>query len=395
MIKKRFFGLVPESGLSLEDQLADSLSRLGRGLYPDGRSGSRILKLTLFLRARNRADFQSRKKALRSLLIEHFGPNLPPTSLIGQPPERGFEVAIEIMALEGIPADVCVSYKEYKDVCYALVNYPEGKEIISAGLTAPDASGETGDLSEISFSRMKGILIREGLDFSHVVRQWNYIEQIVGTVPGTGGRKQNYQQFNDVRSLFYESSPWSAGYPSATGIGMNTGGIIIDFIAASGPSSWLVLPISNPLQTDAHRYSQTVLVGDPLLLEKNKTAPKFERAKLVFSPLGGQVYISGTAAIRGQITVEENDAAGQAQTTLENILALISPDNLKKSGFHRDIIKAAVSYLRVYVKQKEDIPSVKKVCRRFLPETPALYVVSDVCRPELLVEIEGMMDFTV
>ena len=395
MIRKRFFGFIPESGLSIEDQLAGFLSRLKRRFPQKSLTGSRILKQTLFLRARNQTEFRRRKESLRSLLERHFGPDLPPTSIIGQPPEEEFEVALEIMVCEEIPDEVCISYRLYKDVCYTLVDYADGKEIISAGLTAQDFEGETAGLSEISFFLMRDILFREGMDFDHVVRQWNYIEQIVGTSPGTKGRKQNYQQFNDVRSRFYDSSYWSAGYPSATGIGMNMGGIVIEFLAASGPSSWTVLPVSNPLQTDAHRYSQQVLVGDPLYLEKKKTSPKFERAKLVHSPLGGQVYISGTAAIRGQATVPESDASSQTQTTLENILALISPDNLKRSGFRRDIKTADVSYLRVYVKHKEDIPSVKKVCRDFLPETPALYVVSDVCRPDLLVEIEGIADLSI
>ena len=395
MIRKRIFGIIPESGLSIEDQLADSLSRLSRRFPPGGPSSSGILKQTLFLRSRNQSEFRKRKRSLSSLLEKHYGPELPPSGIIGQPPEKDLEMALEIMVAEDIPDDVSISYKDYKDVRYTLVDYPDGKEVIAAGLTAQDFEGETADLAEISFSLMKDILVREGLDFSQVVRQWNYIEQIVGTVPGTEGRRQNYQQFNDVRSRFYETSHWNAGYPSATGIGMNMGGIVIEFIAVSGPSSWTVLPVSNPLQTDAHRYSQQVLVGDPLFLEMKKTSPKFERAKLVYSPLGGQVYISGTAAIRGQITVPESDAAGQTQTTLENIMALISPDNLKRCGFHQDIKKADVSYLRVYVKRKEDIPSVKKVCRGFLPESPALYVVSDVCRPDLLVEIEGTMDFSI
>jgi enamine deaminase RidA (YjgF/YER057c/UK114 family) len=395
MIRKRFFAIVPRSGLSVEEQLTDIFRSLDDLLPHKGGPWSGILKQTLFLRAGDRADFMARSRILKPLLCEHFGPLFPPTSVIGQPPEQECQVALEIMTFDRPVPDIAFSLKDHGDIRYLLVEYPEGKEIIGAGLTAEDPSGETAKLSERAFLLMNEILTLEGLDFSHVVRQWNYIEQIVGMDSGRGARKQNYQQFNDVRSRFYRSARWPRGYPSATGIGMNTGGIVIEFIAASGPSSWLTLPLSNPLQEDAHQYSQQVLVGDSLQGEGRKTSPKFERAKLVFSPEGGQVYISGTAAIRGESTVPEEDAAGQTKATLENILALTSAENLRRSGFGLEIVETNVSYLRVYVKREEDIPAVKKVCRDILPGTPALYVISDVCRPDLLVEIEGILDFSI
>lgn len=385
--------MVAAPGLSLSDQMTDCLRQLRLRFSSGDSKETGILKLTLFLRAQNQAEFQQRKAAIESILENQFGPDLPPFSIIGQPPDGDTDVAIEVMVLEDIPADVSISRGFCKNVGYSLVNYPDGKEVVAAGLTSADLTIGTAELSEISFSRMKDILSLEGMDFSHVVRQWNYIQNIVGTVPGSGSGHQSYQQFNDVRTKYYETAEWIDGYPSATGIGMNEGGIIIEFVAMSGPSSWHAIPLSNPLQMDAHRYTQKVLVGDPLYKEKKKTAPKFERAKLVYSPSGGQVYISGTAAIRGQFTVPEKDAASQTKTTLENILALISPDNLKKSGFYREINQSDISYLRVYVKREEDFTSVKKVCQDFLPDTPALFVVSDVCRPDLLMEIEGIMDF--
>ena len=53
------------------------------------------------------------------------------------------------------------------------------------------------------------------MNFGDIVRQWNYLERITDITHGN----QCYQDFNDVRTLFYASSAWESGYPAATGIG--------------------------------------------------------------------------------------------------------------------------------------------------------------------------------
>ena len=63
---------------------------------------------------------------------------------------------------------------------------------------------------------MKAILEKEGMSFDHVVRQWNYIGNILEIKNGL----QNYQVFNEVRSEFYKKYRTVHGYPAATGIGM-------------------------------------------------------------------------------------------------------------------------------------------------------------------------------
>lgn len=395
MVKKRFLSLVSESGTGFQSQLKGCLSQLSRLFFLTGPGGKRILKQSFFIQAADKRDFKKRKEILWQILESHFGGQPPPTSVIGQPPGGNHEVALEVIISDNIHKDVNVEYKEWEGSRYTVVSTPLGKEVIAAGLTAESTSGEVSELSKDSFSRMNGILHRESMDFSNVSRQWNYIEDIVGPAPLSRKTKQNYQQFNDVRSFFYSESEFLNGYPSATGIGQKEGGIIIEFIAVSGPPSVVILPVSNPLQVDAHRYSQQVLVGDPLFEKKEKTSPKFERAKLVYSPFWGQVYISGTAAIRGQLTAPEVDAAHQTRITLDNILALVSHENLQKSGFEPRIDKAEISYLRVYTKYAGDIPAVRKTCSEYLPRTPALYLEADVCREDLLVEIEGMLDFSV
>jgi len=49
-----------------------------------------------------------------------------------------------------------------------------------------------------------------------------------------------------------------------------------------------------------------------------------------------------------------------------------------------------MALMRVYIKRQEDYAVVRDLCQARLGETPVVYTVADVCRPELLVEIEGI-----
>ena len=46
--------------------------------------------------------------------------------------------------------------------------------------------------------------------------------------------------------------------------------------------------------------------------------------------------------------------------------------------------------VRVYVKRQQDYQKTKAVCQERLGALPIIYSIADVCRDDLLVEIEGM-----
>jgi enamine deaminase RidA (YjgF/YER057c/UK114 family) len=47
--------------------------------------------------------------------------------------------------------------------------------------------------------------------------------------------------------------------------------------------------------------------------------------------------------------------------------------------------------MRVYIQRQEDYAVVRDVCQARLGEVPVGYTVADGCRPELLVELEGIV----
>ena len=102
-------------------------------------------------------------------------------------------------------------------------------------------------------------------------------------------------------------------------------------------------------------------------------------------------FISGTASITASETRHLCDIRAQTMQTLDNIEALIAADNFGShglAGFGATLADLALA--RVYIKRREDYPVARQICEARLGELPAIYAVGDVCRPELLVEIEGI-----
>jgi chorismatase len=84
------------------------------------------------------------------------------------------------------------------------------------------------------------------------------------------------------------------------------------------------------------------------------------------------------------------DVEKQTLTTIENIRRLFSKENQKLLGLDFNVSEIQFSHLRVYVKKMEDIPLVEKICYAELNCKSSLFLESDVCREDLLVEIEGV-----
>lgn len=278
-----------------------------------------------------------------------------------------------------------VSYRKYADIPYIIVEREGCKRLFLGGVIGDILHQSIREQSDDVFAHIDRVLKLEQMPVSAIIRQWNYIEKI--TEYDTAGH-QHYQDFNDARSLFYENVEWKTGYPAATGIGTQWGGVMIDMdVLVCKDRTVLVAGVDNPLQVAAHAYSQNVLLGETVM--QQKTTPKFERAKAVWKENHGFIYISGTAAIRGELSLEDVGIEEQTLITLENIEYLISAENLKRTGVPVTKNTELINF-RVYVKHREDLEKARKVVKTRYPDLPAIYMLTDVCRSELLIEIEGM-----
>jgi hypothetical protein len=168
---------------------------------------------------------------------------------------------------------------------------------------------------------------------------------------------------------------------------MNCGGIIIEFLAVQS-DDLKSFPINNPSQIAAHTYSKNVLAGEECVL---KTTPKFERARYLELFGKKMIFISGTASIIGERTVGVGNPAEQTEITINNIKQLYSNDILEKLS--QESLTPKYGHARVYVKNRKDYAAIKRTFKSHFGNLPVVYIIADICRNDLLVEIEGKVIF--
>ncbi|HTY03822.1 MAG TPA: Rid family hydrolase [Rhodocyclaceae bacterium] len=224
--------------------------------------------------------------------------------------------------------------------------------------------------AEDAYGRIFALLDREG--YAHLWRAWNYLSEINVERDGL----ERYRQFNIGRyDAFVASGRLAQGrVPAACALGTPSGPLTIAFMAGrSAPT-----PIENPRQVSAYNYPASY----------GPRSPTFSRA--AFATLPGQelLFISGTASIVGHRTLHIGDVAGQTRETLANIAALLGAANAVTRS--TPYMLAELS-LRAYIRHAEDYPLVQAIVEEQVGRTaPVVYVQADICRADLLVEIEAM-----
>ncbi len=209
--------------------------------------------------------------------------------------------------------------------------------------------------------------------FAHLVRVWNYFPAINEPVAG----QERYRGFCSGRARVFEALP---GYeqilPAATAIGTHGDGLLIYFIATREAAA----RIENPRQVSAFHYPRRY----------GPRSPSFARASLWQSgPEVAELFISGTASIVGHESRHAGDLEAQIDESLRNIGVLLEQANLH----HRMSAETpqALSLLKVYLRHAADATAAEDHLRRHLGhDVPWLLLHGDICREELLVEIEGL-----
>lgn len=353
-------------------------------------NNEKIVRLTFFGNPSDNEEYIKHSNSLHEDVKNLFGLQMPAISYIAQKPiDESGSLIIEICKLNN-DFNGTVLYKEFENISYLEIIDNEDRELIISGIQSKYLDLGIGVQATEIFHTLENILRKEDYPIHSIVRQWNYIERITDFADN----QQHYQLFNDARSIFYTKTQWPEGYPAATGIGTQWGGIVIDLNAVkSSEKEYRCIPLDNNLQVAAYDYSQKVLLGKKDENLKERTTPKFERAKALADKSGGIIYISGTAAIRGEESLLNVGIEEQTKITIENILHLISKDNLLKEDISISG-ECSLQILRVYLKNEEDITLAKNYINKVLPEIPISYLLANVCREELLIEIEGIASFS-
>lgn len=201
---------------------------------------------------------------------------------------------------------------------------------------------------------------------ANLLRIWNYLDAI-----NTGdGDTERYRLFCSARARRMAAYGVDR-YPAATAIGHHGPHRRLQVYALCAATAGTAL--ENPRQVSAWEYPR----------QFGPTAPSFARAMQL--PQGG-LAISGTAAVVGFASHHTGDVTAQANEAVANLNVLLRRAALPAFD--------ASSPLKVYVRHPEDVPAVRTVlAQRLDPAVPHLLLHGDICRRELLVEIDGWSSF--
>ncbi|CAL9607871.1 3-hydroxybenzoate synthase [Nocardiopsis dassonvillei] len=212
------------------------------------------------------------------------------------------------------------------------------------------------------------------LGYPNIFRVWNMIGEI--NAPNRDGL-EIYRDFCLGRAEAFEAMPdVLGGMPAATGIGSRGAGIGVHLLATRDPG---VTHLDNPRQVPAYRYPRRY----------GPKAPSFSRATRTRA--GNTFYVSGTASIVDHRTVHAGDTRAQCEETFRNLTALLSAENLGRYGFEGHELHE-LDHVKVYHRREADEDMLRSLCSQaFGPAKRIVYANVDVCRSDLLVEIEGIV----
>jgi enamine deaminase RidA (YjgF/YER057c/UK114 family) len=377
-VRHIFAAAVPRQGVTLREQTRDALRTIDRVIAEEGTRDS-IVSQAVFI-----ADAGLIGEC-RQIIGEFYGEHLPATTYIPQHPCQGNLVAIEALGVGGGPGQVEIERHGEQLVIarHGGISWAHISQVVpnvsDPGVYARSISG---------FEQMRQMLAGVNVRFDQIIRTWLYLGDIVGPE----GETQRYKELNRARTDYYENVQFLARhvppgvtetiYPASTGIGTDIRDVIMSCLAIATKRDDLVTrPLENPLQTSAFDY----------MASYGPKSPKFSRAMALTAGGCATFFISGTASITQSESQHIEDIEAQTNQTLDNIAALISEPNLVRHGLPgRGATLRDMALARVYIKRQDDYEKTRKVCQDRLGELPVIYSVADVCRPELLVEIEGI-----
>lgn len=245
--------------------------------------------------------------------------------------------------------------------CGRLLDVGGQRYVTLSAIRDPDAGDET-DQARAMLEQGEAALRSVDADFHSVVRTWMWLGRILDW----------YEPFNEVRNRFFHERGLlndDAGrreLPASTGIGVGPAGggtCAMDVVAVVRGGEPPELLLRGGDQNPAYDYGSA-----------------FSRAARAVTPGGQTVYVSGTAAIDPQgRTQHVGDIGAQIEDTVQHVQAV-----LRDTACRDDEVVDSIIYCKT--------PEVEAQYRAAWADKlswPQIIVQADVCRDELLFEVEA------
>ncbi|KAA9131409.1 hypothetical protein F3N42_08800 [Marinihelvus fidelis] len=210
--------------------------------------------------------------------------------------------------------------------------------------------------------------------FRHIIKAWNHVPDI----NHGEGDDEIYKRFCLGRARAIDAAYADRPMPAGTGVGFSAdAGLQVQALA----SREAPLYIENPRQVSAFEYPR----------QYGPRSPSFSRA-VVAGPGRDRLFVSGTAAIVGHQSKHADCLVSQVEETLRNwqsLFAACTTATGLKAGFDQG------GAYRVYLRHADDLDDcLAALARGGVPLEKTTVLRADICRPELLFELDGVVALT-
>ena len=256
-----------------------------------------------------------------------------------------------------------IQYRYDDDVLFGVIVQSE------MVFTASDGKTPLQQATESAYRQI--FALTESMHYPYLFRFWNYIADI----NGHSFELERYRQFNLGRqdAFLAHGRNVAGNIPAACALGLGLGPLTIAFLAGRV----VPLAIENPRQVSAYQYPT----------QYGPRSPMFARACLVQLAQDEVLFISGTASIVGHVTLHPANVVAQTQETIRNIEAVLAETN--RVACQAKFCLADLHY-KVYIRHPADLEKIQTELTRLVGNSiDAVYLQADICRADLLVEIEA------
>ena len=287
----------------------------------------------------------------------HTNPDYPTSFMLTEPCRLGVLANVFLRAISGIELfPVIVNGQKpgylYEDMWMKFLN-------LTYLLPKEKNSPKIGQIDQV-FQTINKTFQLADMSLNNLIRTWFYIDDIYASYPA----------FNKIRTKFFINHKIFDGLiPASTGIGVKNhsgAGLYANIFAVSAKTSEVTIEsVPSPLQGPALDYLSS-----------------FSRAVEISTPEYRKLIISGTASIdeKGS-TMYVGDARAQIARTMEVVQEILKSRGLDWSHIIRTI---------VYFKYAKDINYFYSyLSEEHIPDFPHTIIKSDICRDDLLFEIEA------
>lgn len=246
------------------------------------------------------------------------------------------------------------------------VSFAANGAVLLGTISAP--AGETDVATARMYEQIVDAVRTAG--YPNLLRVWNH----VGWINEDEGELERYKRFSKGRHEALTRCGYQRQqFPAASAVGMSRRGVAVYFIASRAAG----VQVENPRQVAAYDYPP---VHGP-------RSPSFARATVAQWNGSAMIFVSGTSSVVGHETRHQGKVQAQLGETLENMRVIVAAAAARVG---RKASLDDLTIAKTYLRRAADYDAVAPLLTSQLPSTQHLFVESDICRRDLLLEIEGV-----